>query len=128
MSCHCLRSSGFNPFQNETLSQMIESGEIDALYTARAPSTFAGNSSGKVPAAVPDSKRGRAYYSENEHLPSCHTVVIARSSINGIAGSLSRCTGFVLAQRAGVRRPASDCTVEDHAAIPAAPRRGKTGS
>src|SRR5438067_5649597 len=32
---------------DKTLSQMIESGEIDALYTARAPSTFK-NGTGKV--------------------------------------------------------------------------------
>src|ERR1700730_2745196 len=32
---------------DRTLSQMIETGEIDALYTARAPSRF-GNGSGKV--------------------------------------------------------------------------------
>src|SRR5580700_6598077 len=32
---------------DRTLSRMIETGEIDALYTARAPSTF-GNGSGKV--------------------------------------------------------------------------------
>src|SRR5580658_9319232 len=62
----------------KTLSRMIESGEIDALYTARAPSTF-GNGSGTVSglfehyAAVE-----REYYLKTRIFPPMHIVALRR--------------------------------------------------
>ena len=86
----------------KTLSQMIDTGEIDALYTARAPSTFTGNASGKVRQLFPDYQSvERAYYQKTKIFPIMHTVVIRRELYQRhrwIAQSLYK--AFVLAQRA----------------------------
>jgi len=64
--------------ETQTLAQMIAEGEIDALVTARAPSTFR-----KRPDAVqrlfPDYVAAeKAYYAKTKIFPIMHTVVIRR--------------------------------------------------
>jgi 4,5-dihydroxyphthalate decarboxylase len=85
---------------DETLSRMIESGEIDALYTARAPSTF-GDGKGPVRRLFEDYEAvERAYYQKTKIFPIMHTVVIRRSLYRAhpwLAQSLFK--AFVLAQR-----------------------------
>jgi 4,5-dihydroxyphthalate decarboxylase len=85
---------------DKTLSRMIETGEIDALYTARAPSTF-NNGSGKVRrlfgnyAAVE-----REYYQKTGIFPPMHIIAIRRDIYDAnpwVAQSLSK--AFVAAQK-----------------------------
>ena len=63
---------------DKTLSQMLESGEIDALYTARAPSTFF-NGSGRVRRLFEDHRTvEREYYRKTKIFPPMHIVAIRR--------------------------------------------------
>ena len=63
----------------QTLSKMLESGEIHALQTARAPSTYTGGT-GKVRRLFPDYPAiEREYYAKTKIFPIMHTVVIRRS-------------------------------------------------
>jgi 4,5-dihydroxyphthalate decarboxylase len=84
----------------QTLSAMIAAGEIDALHTARAPSTFYSQ-----PGAVRRLFENyvaveRAYFRKTRIFPIMHTVVIRRDLYRAhpwIAQSLQK--AFVLAQR-----------------------------
>ena len=84
----------------KTLSQMIASGEIDALYTARAPSTFT-NGSGPVRRLFANyAEVERAYYQKTRIFPIMHTVVIRRDVYEKhpwVAQSLFK--AFLAAQR-----------------------------
>src|SRR5262245_25930284 len=62
----------------QTLSRMIVDGDIDALYTARAPSTFASRPN-DVRRLFPDYVAAeRDYYRRTRIFPIMHTVVIRR--------------------------------------------------
>lgn len=63
---------------DRTLSQMIASGEIDALYTARTPSTFQGGA-GSVRRLFSDYEEiERDYFQRSKIFPIMHTIVIRR--------------------------------------------------
>jgi 4,5-dihydroxyphthalate decarboxylase len=62
----------------QTLAQMLADGEIDALYTARTPSTFA-TRPGTVRRLFPDYVAAeRDYFRRTKIFPIMHTVVIRR--------------------------------------------------
>ena len=62
----------------QTLSKMLESGEIDALFTARAPSTY-GNGTGRVRRLFEDyGPVEREYYRKTRIFPIMHTIAIRR--------------------------------------------------
>lgn len=85
---------------DKTLSQMIETGEIDALYTARAPSTFYRNPA-RVRRLFPDyAAVERDYYRKTGIFPTMHIIAIRRDVYEKnrwIAQSLSK--AFVKAQK-----------------------------
>lgn len=84
----------------QTLSQMLAEGEIDALYTARAPSTFYSRPD-RVRRLFPDfAAVERDYYRRTRIFPMMHTVVIRRELYRAnpwIAQSLHK--AFAEAQR-----------------------------
>jgi 4,5-dihydroxyphthalate decarboxylase len=85
---------------DKTLSQMLETGEIDALYTARAPSTFY-NGSGKVRRLFEDYPAvEREYYRKTKIFPPMHIIAIRRDVYERnrwVAQSLLK--AFVAAQK-----------------------------
>ena len=63
---------------DKTLSRMLADGELDALVTARAPSTFH-NEPDQVKRLFPDYVEvEKAYYARTKIFPPMHTVVIRR--------------------------------------------------
>jgi len=84
----------------KTLSAMLDTGEIDALYTARMPSTFA-RGSGNVKRLFEDYQTvEREYYLRTKIFPIMHTVVIRREVYDKypwVAQSLYK--AFVYSQR-----------------------------
>jgi 4,5-dihydroxyphthalate decarboxylase len=85
---------------DKTLSRMLETGEIDALYTARTPSTYNGGS-GAVRRLFPNFQDvERQYFRKTKIFPIMHTVVIRRDIYQRhpwVAQSL--CKAFVQAQK-----------------------------
>lgn len=62
--------------EDKTLSQMLAAGEIDALHTARAPSTFDGKNVVRLFPNYADEEK--AYYKKTGMFPIMHTIVIKR--------------------------------------------------
>jgi len=85
---------------DKTLSRMIETGEIDALYTARAPSTF-NNGSGAVRRLFANyATVEREYYRKTRIFPPMHIIAIRRDVYDAnrwVAQSL--CKALVTAQK-----------------------------
>jgi 4,5-dihydroxyphthalate decarboxylase len=86
--------------EDKTLSGMLDAGEIDALYTARMPSTFR-QGAGDVKRLFDDYQSvEREYYERTRIFPIMHTVVIRRGVYEKhpwVAQSLYK--AFVHAQR-----------------------------
>ncbi len=86
--------------ENKTLSRALETGEIDALYTARMPSTFH-RGSGAVRRLFEDyAALEKDYYLRTKIFPIMHTVAIRRELYNNypwVAQSVYK--AFVAAQR-----------------------------
>ncbi len=85
--------------EDKTLSGMIESGEIDALYTARAPSSF--GRSKNVVRLFPDyAAVEREYYAKTKIFPIMHVIVVRRDVYRENPWVIqSLCKAFLEAQR-----------------------------
>jgi 4,5-dihydroxyphthalate decarboxylase len=84
----------------QTLSAMLETGEVDAIFTPRAPSSFI-RGSGKVRRLFEDTyKAEREYYERTKIFPIMHVLALRRDIYEKhpwVAQSLYK--GFVEAQR-----------------------------
>jgi 4,5-dihydroxyphthalate decarboxylase len=93
-----IRTEGIGPAQ--TLSGMLEAGEIDAIFSPRAPSSFI-RGTGRVRRLFEDTYAAeRGYYERTKIFPIMHVVVIRRDLYERhrwVAQSLFK--GFVDAQR-----------------------------
>ncbi len=80
LALHLPENIKVNPIgPDQTLSKMLEDGEIDALYTARAPSSFISGKSDGVRRLFPDFVDvERDYFEKTKIFPIMHTVVIRR--------------------------------------------------
>ena len=90
-----------NPIEpHQTLTQMLYDGEIDALYTARMPSSFL-KGDGRVKRLFENYQEvERKYYRETQIFPIMHTVVIRREVYEAnrwIAQSLTK--AFIESQK-----------------------------
>jgi 4,5-dihydroxyphthalate decarboxylase len=85
---------------DQTLSRMLQAGDIDALFTARKPSSY-GNGRGRVVRLFEDFVEAeRAYFRKTRIFPIMHTVVMRRAVYEAnpwIAQSLYK--AFCQAQR-----------------------------
>jgi 4,5-dihydroxyphthalate decarboxylase len=64
--------------ESRTLSSMLEAGELDAVYSPRAPSPFV-RGSNKVKRLFPDfASEEKKYFQETRVFPIMHTIVIRR--------------------------------------------------
>jgi 4,5-dihydroxyphthalate decarboxylase len=93
-----IRVSPIGP--DQTLTQMLHTGELDALYTARMPSSFL-KGDGKVKRLFENyGEIERAYFRQTKIFPIMHTVVMRRDVYEAnrwIAQSLTK--AFIEAQR-----------------------------
>ncbi|WP_216900183.1 4,5-dihydroxyphthalate decarboxylase [Nocardia alni] len=91
--------------EGRTLSAMLDSGEIDALFTANAPQPFL-NGSPRIARLFPDYERvERDYYRRTGNFPMMHTVVARRELFADNPG-LARAvhTAFLESKNAGAQR------------------------
>ncbi|WP_206916124.1 PhnD/SsuA/transferrin family substrate-binding protein [Alicyclobacillus suci] len=84
----------------ETISSMLDKGEVDAMYTARKPSSFL-QKTGRVVRLFPNHREvEQQYYKKTGLFPIMHTVVIRRDVYQKypwVAQSLTK--AFIAAQR-----------------------------
>lgn len=84
---------------DRTLADMLDRGEIDALFASNAPSTFLAGSPNVAPLFADPEARERAWYARTGIFPMMHTVVGRRELFEadpGLARSLYR--GFLAAK------------------------------
>ncbi len=114
---------------DKTLSRMIESGEIDALYTARAPSTY-GNGSGKVRRLFEDyASVEREYYLKTRIFPAnAHRRDQARCVREESLGGSVLMQGLYSGTEGRVRRTPKHCRAEIDAALADSSRAGDRGT